>query len=105
MSTPISTPIMTSGEHASQEHSDRMIELLAPPPARRIAIESLAAMLTPGMTVAFSTHINADGDGCGSEAALAHLLAQRGVRSRIVNPTPWPVMFEFLLEGGIEEAS
>ncbi len=97
--------MMTSGEHATQEQSDRMIELLAPPVARRTAIDALAALLLPGMTVALSTHINADGDGCGSEAALAHLLAQRGVKSRIVNPTPWPVMFEFLLEGGIEEAS
>lgn len=49
--------------------------------------------------VALSTHINADGDGCGSEAALAQLLAQRGIEAWIVNPTPWPAMFRFLLEG------
>ena len=96
---------MTSGEHATQMQSDRMIELLTPPSERRSAIESFSSLLTPGTTVALSTHINADGDGCGSEAALAHLLAQRGVNARIVNPTPWPSMFEFLLEGGIEEAS
>ena len=82
-----------------------MREMLAPSAANRAAISALAAQLTPGMTVALSTHINADGDGCGSEVALAHLLAQRGVAVRIVNPTPWPSMFEFLLEGGIEEAS
>lgn len=80
-------------------------DLLAVPAARRSAIEALLAPLTPGMTVALSTHINADGDGCGSEVALAHLLAQRGVHCRIVNPTPWPAMFEFLLEGGIENAT
>jgi phosphoesterase RecJ-like protein len=57
------------------------------------------------MTVALSTHINADGDGCGSETALARLLAQRGIRSRIVNPTPWPTMFQFLLGDDVEEAS
>jgi phosphoesterase RecJ-like protein len=57
------------------------------------------------MTVALSTHINADGDGCGSETALARLLAQRGIRCRIVNPTPWPTMFGFLLGDDIEEAS
>lgn len=45
-----------------------------------------------------STHINADGDGCGSQAALARLLAQMDVRAVIVNPTPWPEMFRFLLE-------
>lgn len=63
------------------------------------------AQLKPGMTVALSTHINADGDGCGSEVALAHLLMQRGIATRIVNPTPWPTMFNFLLDGGIVEAS
>jgi phosphoesterase RecJ-like protein len=57
------------------------------------------------MTVALSTHINADGDGCGSETALARLLAQRGIRSRIVNPTPWPTMFQFLLGDDVDEAS
>jgi phosphoesterase RecJ-like protein len=41
--------------------------------------------------------MNADGDACGSEAALARLLAQRGLRCRIVNPTPWPSLFDFLL--------
>ncbi len=80
-------------------------DLLAVPEARRVAIETLMGLLKPGMTVALSTHINADGDGCGSEVAFAHLLSQRGVGCRIVNPTPWPSMFEFLLEGGIEDAS
>ena len=62
------------------------------------------ARLTPGMTVALSTHINSDGDGCGSEVAFALLLAQRGVTARIVNPTPWPSMFAFLL-GEVHDAS
>jgi phosphoesterase RecJ-like protein len=48
--------------------------------------------------VALSTHMNADGDGCGSEIALALLLSQRGITARIVNPTPWPALFDFLLE-------
>ena len=81
-----------------------MNELLTPSADRREAIERLMGRLTPGMTVALSTHINADGDGCGSEVAFAHLLAQRGVTARIVNPTPWPSMFAFLLNG-IEDAS
>lgn len=74
-------------------------------PSRVAAIDALGALLTPGMTVALSTHINADGDGCGSEAAMVRLLAQRGVKARIVNPTPWPSMFDFLLDDGVEEAS
>ncbi len=80
-------------------------DILTVPPARATAIEALAAQLTPGMTVALSTHINSDGDGCGSEVAFAHLMAQRGVHCRIVNPTPWPTMFDFLLEGGVDNAS
>ncbi|HEX6536911.1 MAG TPA: bifunctional oligoribonuclease/PAP phosphatase NrnA [Gemmatimonadaceae bacterium] len=84
--------------------SPTLPDLLAIPAARREAVARLAAALPATGTVALSTHINADGDGCGSEAALARLLEQRGLAVRIVNPTPWPSMFEFLL-GGIEERS
>ncbi len=55
------------------------------------------------MTVALSTHINADGDGCGSQTALARLLGQMGVRSFIVNPTPWPELFRWLLADDVED--
>ncbi|MBA3892009.1 MAG: bifunctional oligoribonuclease/PAP phosphatase NrnA, partial [Gemmatimonadaceae bacterium] len=55
--------------------------------------------------VALSTHINADGDGCGSESALAQLLARRGAQVRIVNPTPWPASFDFLLHDSFREQS
>jgi bifunctional oligoribonuclease and PAP phosphatase NrnA len=55
--------------------------------------------------VALSTHINADGDGCGSEAGLARLLAQRGMDVHIVNPTPWPELFDFLLADDIVDRS
>jgi phosphoesterase RecJ-like protein len=74
-----------------------MIDLLVVPPARRAAIEAFAAEFTPGRRVALSTHLNADGDGCGSETALARLLTAHGLQPRIVNPTPWPEMFDFLL--------
>jgi phosphoesterase RecJ-like protein len=79
--------------------------LLSASTARQAAIHEWFAALRPGSTVALSTHINADGDGCGSETALARLLAQRGIRCRIVNPTPWPSMFQFLLGDDVEEAS
>ena len=75
------------------------------PPARRAAIEALGPELLAARRVALSTHINADGDGCGSEAALALLLAQRGADVRIVNPTPWPGMFRYLLEGVRDESA
>ena len=76
---------------------------LAIPHARRDAITRIAAELHPGMTVALSTHINADGDGCGSQTALARLLGQMGVRAFIVNPTPWPELFRWLLGDDVED--
>src|SRR5829696_19791 len=76
-------------------------EYLAIPDARRAAIMDLDRELQPGRRVALSTHMNADGDGCGSETALARLLAQRGLDVRIVNPTPWPDLFDFLLDGDV----
>ena len=85
--------------------STEFTDLLAVPARRRAAITELAAALRPGMRVALSTHVNADGDGCGSEAAVARLLAQMDVAVTIVNPTPWPQMFEFLLGDGVEERS
>ena len=57
------------------------------------------------MTVALSTHINADGDGCGSQTALARLLGQIGIRAFIVNPTPWPELFRWLLGDDVEDRS
>ena len=79
--------------------------LLDVPESRRQPLERLAAELRPGLQVALSTHMNADGDGCGSEAALARLLVQRGMMVRIVNPTPWPAMFEFLLGDDLKDGS
>ncbi len=73
------------------------------PAHRQAEIRHLAAQLVSGQRVALSTHMNADGDGCGSEIALAHLLGQMGVTAHIVNPTPWPSMFGFLLDDGIAE--
>ncbi len=96
----MSAPV--SGAPSAYLHSR---DLYAVTDARAQAIREFSAMFRPGMTVALSTHINADGDGCGSEAALARLLAQQGVTARIVNPTPWPNMFEFLLGSDVEEAS
>ena len=75
------------------------------PAARREAINRLVATLQAGMTVALSTHINADGDGCGSQTALARLLGQMGIRAIIVNPTPWPELFRWLLADDIEDRS
>ena len=50
--------------------------------------------------------MNSDGDGCGSEVALALLLSQRSITATIVNPTPWPVLFDFLLaDSGVKDST
>ena len=81
------------------------IDLLAVPATRRTAIEAFAPVLAPGRRVALTTHLNADGDGCGSETALARMLTAHGLAPRIVNPTPWPEMFDFLLGDDVVEQS
>lgn len=86
---------MTSSSH----------DLLQVPAARREAIARLSAELHAGMTVALSTHINADGDGCGSQTALARLLGQMGINAFIVNPTPWPELFRWLLGDDVQDRS
>jgi phosphoesterase RecJ-like protein len=68
-------------------------------PAGRIpGLDAVLEAVGAAAHVALTTHVNADGDGAGSEAALAAWLAQRGTRVSIVNPTPFPEDFRFLLE-------
>lgn len=74
------------------------------PAARRRDAEAVAAVLQRGARVALTTHVNADGDGVGSEVALLHALTDWGARAVITNPTPYPSRFLFLLEG-IEPAN
>ena len=69
------------------------------PAARRRAALALASIIRPGMRVALTTHVNADGDGSGCVVALWHLLMDMGVRAAITNPTPFPKRYSFLLEG------
>lgn len=80
-------------------------DLISIPSARRDALRAIEPYLVAGKRVALSTHMNADGDGCGSETALARLLAERGMQVRIVNPTPWPELFAFLLGDDVEDAT
>lgn len=76
-----------------------------PIPAERArAAADVAALLTPGRQVALTTHVNADGDGVGSEVALWHLLTARGLRAAIANPTPIPDRFQFLLPRGADHS-
>ncbi|MCC6770308.1 MAG: bifunctional oligoribonuclease/PAP phosphatase NrnA [Gemmatimonadaceae bacterium] len=77
--------------------------LLAVPAQRRDAIARIVETLKTTPVVALTTHINADGDAAGSVSALARLLPQLGVEARIVNPTPWPSIFNYLLGPDIND--
>src|SRR2546427_4921824 len=74
------------------------------PPERVRAAQDVAAVLAPGRRVALTTHVNADGDGVGSEVALWHLLTGRGLAAVIANPTPIPERFHFLLPNGADRS-
>ena len=65
--------------------------------ARFEAIDSVLTALRGKETAVLTTHINADGDGCGSEIALAAWLRALGTEAFIVNPTPVPQSFRFLV--------
>jgi phosphoesterase RecJ-like protein len=75
---------------------------IAVPPARAAAARAIAALLQPGQRVVLTTHVNADGDGVGSEVALWHLLQARGVPTTIANPTGIPDRFAFLVPSGAD---
>lgn len=72
------------------------------PPDRVTAAQTFAPLFTRGARVALVTHVNADGDGLGSEIGLWHLLAARGVQATITNPTPIPERFDFLIPDGAD---
>ncbi|HEX2681892.1 MAG TPA: DHH family phosphoesterase [Candidatus Dormibacteraeota bacterium] len=74
------------------------------PPERMRAAEEVAAALVAGRRVALTTHVNADGDGVGSEVALWRLLAARGVQATIANPTPIPDRFRFLVPASADHS-
>ena len=67
------------------------------PGHRREALEPMVATLRAARRVALTTHVNADGDGAGCEAALAAWLALHDIPSAITNPTPFPDLYRHLV--------
>jgi len=67
------------------------------PTQRSMAARRAADALRAARRVILTTHVNADGDGTGSQAAVASWLRANGTEAWIVNPTPFPDMFRFLL--------
>lgn len=67
------------------------------PAARRPSLDRVVGTLGAAERLILTTHVNADGDGAGSEAALAAWLARRGKHVVIVNPTPFPPLYRHLV--------
>jgi phosphoesterase RecJ-like protein len=67
-------------------------------PEKAALAQAFAAVLRPGQRVCVTTHVNADGDGLGSEVGLIHLLRAQGIDAVITNPTPTPPRFGFLFD-------
>ncbi len=72
------------------------------PPGRAAAVDEAVEALRASRQAVLTTHLNADGDGVGSEVALATWLRANGNRAVIINPTPFPELYAFLLDDDSE---
>lgn len=72
-------------------------DVLRIPESRHSTLSDIVAALREARTVVLATHVNADADGAGSQAAVAAWLESLGVRVSIVNPSPFPEPLRFLL--------
>jgi bifunctional oligoribonuclease and PAP phosphatase NrnA len=79
-----------------------MHDFLAVPAHRRDPLAEVIQALEGAASIALTTHVNADGDGAGSQAALAGWLMERGKHVSIANPTPFPDRFAYLLPDGVQ---
>ena len=76
----------------------RPVHLEAVPESRRSGARAVADALLAARKIVLTTHVNADGDGLGSEVALVHLLKALGKDVVIANPTPIPDRYRFLVD-------
>jgi len=67
------------------------------PDARTLSVREVRNALLASRKAILTTHLNADGDGAGCQAALAAWLRANGTEAWIVNPTQFPETFKFLL--------
>ncbi|HUF49810.1 MAG TPA: bifunctional oligoribonuclease/PAP phosphatase NrnA [Longimicrobiales bacterium] len=75
-----------------------MNEPMTVPESRIAPLRRILQSMAGAQRCVLTTHVNADGDGAGSEAAVAAWLAGLGKEVHIVNPTPYPDVFRFLVE-------
>ena len=67
------------------------------PAERARAVRAVRDALMASRRAVLTTHLNADGDGAGCEVAVASWLRANGTEAWIINPTPFPDAFRFLL--------
>lgn len=77
--------------------SRTLLDLLKIPVARRSGLAVVLGAVQAADRVVLTTHVNADGDGTGSEVALGAWLTRLGKRPVIVNPTPFPDHYRHLV--------
>lgn len=82
----------------SANQSELVMTDLVIPPHRFEALAPLLTALLAAERVVLTTHVNGDGDGAGSQAAVAAWLTGLGRTVTIVNPTPFPDAFRFLID-------
>jgi phosphoesterase RecJ-like protein len=68
------------------------------PAHRATAVRQAKNAMLASRRAVLTTHLNADGDGAGSEAAIASWLRANGTEAWIINPTAFPGPLRFLLE-------
>jgi phosphoesterase RecJ-like protein len=71
------------------------------PSTRLEPLRQLVETLQAAQRIVLITHVNADGDGAGSEAAVAAWLQQLGKTVHITNPTIFPESFRYLVDPSI----
>ena len=64
-------------------------------------LQELVEVLLAAKRIALITHVNADGDGAGSETAVAAWLKHLGKTVHITNPTIFPDHFRYLAEDSV----
>lgn len=74
------------------------MSLYRTPEARSSSVREVRNTLLASRRAVLTTHLNADGDGAGCQAAMASWLRANGTEAWIINPTPFPATFRFLIE-------
>ena len=87
----------------SEGVNNRVVDLLAVTKERKESIERLA--LSSARALCRSVHPHQCGRRRWAQSSACAILAARGMKVSIVNPTPWPDTYEFLLGDDVTDAT